>query len=138
MLEPVFLDTGYFVALLNPRDSLHLRARELAEEWGRTDRPAVTTDAVLMELGNFFARSPLRIKAIAAVRRMRTAAVIELVHVTPALFERGITRYTAHPDKSWSLTDCVSMEVMVDKECREAGTPDHHFEQAGFVALMRP
>jgi len=44
--------------------------------------------------------------------------------------------YRAHPDKTWSLTDCISMELMLDRSCTEAATPDKHFAQAGFRVLM--
>ena len=40
-------------------------------------------------------------------------------------------------DKTWGLTDCVSMEVMSDRKLRDAATSDAHFEQAGFKALLR-
>jgi hypothetical protein len=41
------------------------------------------------------------------------------------------------PDKDWSLTDCISFVVMEDENIKEALTADHHFEQAGFVALLK-
>jgi len=134
--RPVFIDTGYFVALLNKRDLLHALALSLARDWQKRNRRVVTTDAVLIELGSFFARSVLRASVIDAIRDVRSGEALEVVATTSALLDRGTTRYAAHQDKSWSLTDCVSMEVMLDAGCREAATPDHHFQQAGFVALM--
>ena len=41
------------------------------------------------------------------------------------------------PDKNWSLCDAVSFELMSDFGVTEALTTDHHFEQAGFRAIMR-
>ena len=61
--------------------------------------------------------------------------------VVPAsedLFNRGEALYAARPDKDWSLTDCISFVVMRDREIAEALTGDHHFEQAGFTALLKP
>ncbi len=43
----------------------------------------------------------------------------------------------AHPDKDWSLVDCASFVVMKQRGIQEALTSDHHFEQAGFVRLLR-
>ena len=50
---------------------------------------------------------------------------------------RGIMLHAQRPDKSWSLTDCISFEVMKHLDILEALTEDHHFEQAGFRALLR-
>ena len=52
-------------------------------------------------------------------------------------FARGFDLYARRPDKSWSLTDCISFVVMTDRGLTEALTGDHHFEQAGFRALLR-
>jgi len=49
----------------------------------------------------------------------------------------GLELYARRPDKSWSLTDCISFVVMTDRGLTEALTGDHHFEQAGFRALLR-
>ena len=51
--------------------------------------------------------------------------------------ERGLALYDARPDKQWSLTDCISFLVMQDRRITEALTGDHHFEQAGFTALLK-
>ena len=40
-------------------------------------------------------------------------------------------------DKEWSLTDCASFALMKERGIAEALAHDRHFEQAGFVALLR-
>ena len=35
------------------------------------------------------------------------------------------------------LTDCISFVLMSEEGIAEALTGDHHFEQAGFTALLR-
>ena len=52
-------------------------------------------------------------------------------------FDEGVRLYVARPDKDWSLTDCISFVVMRERGITEALTGDRHFEQAGFVALLK-
>jgi predicted nucleic acid-binding protein len=49
----------------------------------------------------------------------------------------GFALYGERLDKEWSLTDCISFVVMHDHQLTEAATADHHFEQAGFRALLK-
>ena len=49
-----FADTAFYVALLSPRDELHSAASSLAQGFRGT---IITTEYVLMELGNRLARS---------------------------------------------------------------------------------
>ena len=135
--RPIFVDTGYFVALLNARDALHEQALSLAQRWEKSKRSFVTTDAVLVELANFFAKGGLRGPTLTAIQRLRTAPAWTVQSVDRPLLARAEKRYGRHTDKEWSMTDCISMEVMVDLESREAATPDGHFAQAGFRVLMR-
>ena len=60
-----------------------------------------------------------------------------IVPAEAKLFEQGVEFYHRRPDKAWPLTDCISFVVMTDLGIREALTGDHHFEQAGFRALLK-
>lgn len=44
--------------------------------------------------------------------------------------------YRDRPDKDWSLTDCLSFEVMSERGVTTALTADRHFTQAGFQAIL--
>jgi predicted nucleic acid-binding protein len=133
---PVFVDTAYFVALLNKLDEEHGRALALAAAWDRLATRLTTTDAVLIETHNWFSRSPLRAVAARALRALRSANGWAIVHASAELIRRGEQRYAAHADKSWSLTDCISMEAASDVRATQVATTDKHFEQAGFEILM--
>ena len=56
---------------------------------------------------------------------------------TDQLLQEGIDFFDQRPDKEWSLTDCISFVVMHKEGITEALTGDKHFEQAGFVALLK-
>jgi uncharacterized protein len=60
-----------------------------------------------------------------------------LVPVDERLFSDGFSLFSKRMDKEWSLTDCISFVVMQREGIHEALTGDHHFEQAGFVALLK-
>jgi uncharacterized protein len=40
-------------------------------------------------------------------------------------------------DKAWSLVDCSSFVTMQQNKITEALTNDHHFEQTGFIRLLK-
>jgi predicted nucleic acid-binding protein len=44
--------------------------------------------------------------------------------------------YKDRPDKAYSLTDCLSMQVMRQEGLTESLTNDHHFTQEGFHILF--
>jgi predicted nucleic acid-binding protein len=136
LTSPVFIDTAYLVALTNASDRHHDEARSLAEAWSEQRTSFVTTDAVMLEYANFFARSALRQLTAATAARLRKTAGWRIEPLAGSLMSRGETRYAAHGDKAWSLTDCISMEVMTDAAIRDVATTDAHFTQAGFRPLM--
>lgn len=64
-------------------------------------------------------------------------AKVTIIPASQELFDRGVEFFRERPDKEWTLTDCISFVVMADEELTDALTGDHHFEQAGFKALLK-
>ena len=54
------------------------------------------------------------------------------------MWKQGRLLYESRPDNDRSLTNCISYVVMEREKITEALTADRHFEQAGFVALLKP
>lgn len=136
-MPPVFADTGYWIALINPHDGLHGKAIAAAAKLGA--RTVVTSDMVLTEVLNAFAETGphLRDAAIKAVQAIKSDARIEVVPQTRRLFQAAFDLYCKRPDKDWSLTDCASFVIMAERNITKALAHDTHFEQNGFVALLR-
>jgi uncharacterized protein len=129
-----FADTYFYLAVLNPRDAEHQRAIAVSRQLrGRV----VTTEFILLELGDGMARPPARQAFVQFCRALRADPRVEIVPASDGLLDRGLALYAARADKEWSLTDCISFVVMQDRGITEALTGDHHFEQAGFVALLK-
>ena len=127
-------DTLFVVALINQRDQYHERAAELAESY--EGRQFLITDALLLEIGNALARKH-RPQATEVIEHLLSSEDVEVVRLTPHLFEQAFALYTAHEDKEWRLTDCVSFVAMREAGIQDALTFDQHFVQAGFRALMQ-
>jgi uncharacterized protein len=60
-----------------------------------------------------------------------------VVSQTRTLFLEGLALYEARLDKEYSLTDCISMQVMRREGLTEVLTNDRHFTQEGFQLLFR-
>jgi len=129
----IFVDTGFLIALLSPRDSLHARAHAWVAV---VSEPLLVTEYVLWELINGLSMPADRPKVHAAVDQIRAASDWEIVVASGELFEQGLRRHRERQDKAWSLTDCISFQVMQARDVRRALSYDHHFEQAGFEALL--
>ena len=74
---------------------------------------------------------------VAFIKGMKASPYAEIVHVDAQLHEEAWQLLTQRQDKNWSLVDCSSFVIMRQRAILEAFTTDHHFEQAGFVRLLR-
>ena len=133
-MKAVFADSFHFLALLNDDDPAHPQALiEHRRPWDRI----VTTDCVLLEVGDALCDPRDHDDFLALYEALRADRRVRIIRLSPELFERGLRRLRDRPDKDWPLTDCIPFVVMVDEGITEALTGDRHFEQAGFVALLK-
>jgi hypothetical protein len=68
---------------------------------------------------------------------LRKRRAVQIVPASTVLMDDGLDLFAKRPDKGWGLSDCISFVVMRRDGLRDALTADHHFEQAGFRALLR-
>ncbi|MGI9182371.1 MAG: type II toxin-antitoxin system VapC family toxin [Longimicrobiaceae bacterium] len=134
MVSRIFVDTLFVIALINRRDWYHGQAVALADSLA--GHPLLITDAVLLEVGNSLARGYKK-DAVQVIDHFLASPEVEIVHLTPQLFEQAFPLYRSHQDKEWGLVDCISFAVMREAGITEALTFDRHFVQAGFQVLMR-
>jgi predicted nucleic acid-binding protein len=136
-VKRLFADTVYWIALTNSFDQYHSKAVEVSSALGNCR--LFTTDAVLTEFLNALADkgSIVRAAAIKMVEAVMKNSQVTVVPQSRRTFSRSLALYKARPDKGYSLTDCGSMLLMRENRLSEALTTDRHFEQEGFVALLR-
>lgn len=132
----IFVDTFYWIAFFNPLDQWHGRAVEV--EATLRGRSFVTTEAVLIEILNSFSGygPPSRRKAASVVHDILNDEAIETVLHTHGAFLNALTLYESRLDKGYSLTDCISMNVMRERGIADVLTYDRHFRQEGFRLLL--
>ena len=133
-MKPLFADTFYFLALLHLDDDAHSRALGFSET---CSEPLLTTAWVLTEVADALAVPGMRESFTRLLTALRGDPACMIVPPTQTLFDQGVELYAERPDKDWSLTDCISFVVMRHQGVTQALTGDHHFEQAGFTALLR-
>lgn len=133
MTKRIFVDTSFFLAILNQRDKYHHVAKAVSAD---LNTPLVTSEAVLIELGDGLARLASRSLASRFLQTIKRDKNLIIVPLTTQLVDSAIELYCARPDKEWGLTDCISFVLMQQFGIREALTTDHHFEQAQFIRLI--
>jgi uncharacterized protein len=132
-----FLDTAYALALASSSDAWHERALQLADEVEELGLGLVTSEAILLEIGNAMAKTPDRVFGVRLLERLQLDPTIHVVPLTSELFKEAFQLYRSRRDKEWGLIDCTSFVIMHQLGLQGALTADRHFEQAGFRALMR-
>ena len=138
-MNEVFVDTSGWANFFICTEPHHAKAVELMTQWRRQNGHIVTTNYVLGELVALFT-SPLRVPRstiLDCIQTIRAQIWVEVVHIDPSLDEAAWQLFENRLDKEWSLVDCASFVVMQQRGLTDALTTDHHFEQAGFIQLLK-
>ena len=135
-MKTVFADAHYWIAIVNPNDSWAEAAKKVRSSLGEIF--IVTTDGVLTEfLAALSKGEHMRKQAAKMVRVILDNPNVRVIPQTRDSFLKGLTLYENRSDKEYSLTDCISMNVMKAESLVEVLTKDHHFEQEGFTVLIK-
>jgi len=135
-VKEVFADSLYWIALTNPRDQWYQQAADAKKR--RSEARLVTTEDVLVEYLTYFGAygSDVRRTAARVARVLLDRVDIEVVPHTTDAFLAGLKLYEARHDKSYSMVDCISMQVMRRRDLADVLTHDEHFTQEGFTTLL--
>jgi uncharacterized protein len=136
-MAEVFLDTSFAIALSATTDQNHARAVNLADQIEKSGTRIVTTQTVLLEIGNALSKQRYRVAAIQLLESLVADPNVETVPLSNDLYDSAFNLFRNRIDKEWGLIDCVSFVVMQEQGIIEALTADEHFNQAGFRALLK-
>jgi len=134
-MTPVFLDSGYLIALETSDDENHSTAARHWRSFRRRLPPLVTTTLVFAEIVTFFNTRRRHAKAVEVGNLLLESSGVTLVTVDETLLRRSWEFLQRHADKTFSLADCVSFVVMRERGISKALSFDRHFLQTGFEKL---
>lgn len=135
-MSTYFADTSFWIAISSKRDQFHSQAVFWQAIVAQPGSKIVTTEAVLWEWLNAFADTTTRGIAAEGYGRAHADSRIDVVPFSSELNRAAVDLYRSRGDKGWSLTDCLSVLVMEQRQLTQALTTDRHFEQAGMKALL--
>lgn len=137
MRNSVFLDTSFSIATAIAKDEFHERAVNLADKIKADNIQIITTQPVILEIGNALSKLKYRQSAVGIIQRLDSDPDVSIISLTDELYGEGFKLFSNRSDKEWSLVDCISFVVMRERGITDALTADEHFIQAGFRALLR-
>jgi uncharacterized protein len=137
MTNKFFLDTSYSIALSVSKDYFHVKAIEIFKEITKNQSQIVTTQAVILEIGNALSRQQYRRAAVQIIEHFENDPNVKVVSLTTDVYRKAFELFRNRSDKEWGLIDCISFVVMEEDNITQALTADEHFIQAGFRALLR-
>lgn len=130
----MLLDTSGLFSLYSKVDKNNSPAIELY----RAARTRITTNYVLAEyvaLGHV--RGLPRDGVLRVSKEILSDSSVEIVWVDESLHSRAVELLIERGDKTYSLCDAVSFVLMRVRGISEALTTDGHFEQEGFIRLLK-
>jgi predicted nucleic acid-binding protein len=131
----MLIDTSGFFALFDRADAFH----DAAQTHWATARRRITHSYVLAEFIPLAQTRRLeRARAIEFLETIQDDPALKIRYVDKQLHLAAVSLLRQRRDKEWSICDAVSFILMATRGFSEALTTDHHFEQAGFVRLLRP
>ena len=138
-MKVIFVDTAGWGNLVDTLQKFHAETKTVYLSAKQNGSRLVTTNYVIAELVALLS-SPLRIprtKSIKFIESIKSSALVDIIHIDEDLDAKSWDLLKNRADKNWSLVDCSSFVVMQENKIVEALTTDHHFEQAGFIRLLK-
>lgn len=135
MNRMLFVDTGGWLAVLDPRDKYHRPAVAFYRAALKRYSRLVTTNLVVAETYIAVLRSAGHQKAVSFLDLIEQSTSVNCIWSDQKLeaLARDILRRYA--DQDFSYTDAVSFALMEQRGLTEAFAFDHHFSVAGFNQL---
>lgn len=129
----IFVDTSFWVALRNRRDSRHVEARALFDRYA--DSGLVTSNHVRGETWTYLRRRAGHASAVDFIAALERSPRLQVVFVDERLELDAWRWLRRHDEREYSFVDATSFVTMKSLRLREALAFDGDFTAAGLVEL---
>lgn len=131
-MRPLFVDTSGWYDLMFSGAPRHREIVQIMRQPGAT---FITSTYVLDELAALLLTRAGHAAAVQGVGHIRQAAEVRVEHPDAAEELRAWDLFLARPDKTYTLTDCLSFVMMRRLGIDTAVATDDHFRQEGFAVI---
>lgn len=128
----IFVDTSFWVAFRNTRDSLHDEASVLLKEQVAA---LITTNHVRGETWTFLRRRVGHHAAVNFLDSIEQSTRVKVAQVSEDLEHEAFRWLRRHDERAYSFVDATSFLLMKKMKIREALAFDEDFTVAGFRVL---
>jgi predicted nucleic acid-binding protein len=130
--EPVFVDSGAWIALALSRDPLHAQARNQWEALKSAGARLQTSVPVVIETFTFLERNANRDVALVWKDSISQSGTATILPCNLKDLEQSWVYFKRSDLHKLSAVDATSFVIMKRAKIRVAFTFDHHFSVAGF------
>ncbi|HUE73448.1 MAG TPA: PIN domain-containing protein [Pirellulaceae bacterium] len=132
------MDTSGWAAWADQAEQYHAPAQTRIDEVLNQGGQLITTSYVLLELSALLTRMRFdKGRQIRFLTDLKADPSVTVLFIDEPRDAKAWQHWSGRGDKQWTLVDCASFVVMQEEGLTEAITSDHHFEQAGFVRLLK-
>ncbi len=130
----MLIDTSGFFAVFSEADNKHNLATEIYQK----SPMRLTTNYVLAEyVALAIVRGLPQKDAALFSEEILFDETIEIIWIDASVHLKAVQLIQARQDKTYSLCDAVSFILMKERGITESLTTDIHFEQEGFIRLLK-
>ncbi len=139
MSQPLFVDTGAWIAYFDRSDSDHTRMKEcLSLVVTGTSWLLHTSDYVIDEMVTFLRYHVGHATACVALDRLRdleTAGLLVCYSIDQELRQQAEVLFRQYDDQKFSFTDCTSFALCRMRHIRHVAALDNDFRILGFLIV---
>lgn len=137
-LPPLFIDSGGWIALNDPRDSQNSAASRFYRDqaFSRYSH-IVTTNLIVAETHAYLLKAGAASYGLKYLSLINSSTRVSVIHSTVELEEAAFKLLGKYKDQDFTLCDAVSFSVMKELGINDAFAFDSHFETAGFRRLPK-